>query len=85
MFEIRNFIVLFALIFTVSGITIIEKERHFNDVLGKLNNNDIDDNDEQCSNLSPDLIKEIKAHQPLVDSIVNAIVKGKYSGDTWNA
>lgn len=45
---------------------------------------DVDQN-EECPNLTPELIDEIKSHQPIVNAIVNAVVNGKYSGDTWNA
>lgn len=64
------------------GLLIVEKEP---DSYGGFGNLDFSDNDDQCSNLTPELIKEIKSHQQLVDQIVNAIVNGKYSGDTWNA
>lgn len=47
--------------------------------------NDIDPIDEECSSLTPELVKEIQAYQPLVNEITNAIVNGKFSGDTWNA
>lgn len=40
---------------------------------------------DECPNLTPELIKEIKSYQPIVDEIVAAAVNGKYSGDTWQA
>lgn len=38
--------------------------------------------DTQCS-ISPELIKEIKSYQPIVNKIVGAVVNGENSGSTW--
>ncbi|XP_031638538.1 carboxypeptidase Q-like [Contarinia nasturtii] len=40
---------------------------------------------ECATSLTPELIEEIKENQHIVDKITNAIVRGQYSGDTWNA
>lgn len=72
----------------VFGVSVIDSGRrnNFSEINNETDNNEIDGNqDDDCSNLTPELIKEIKSHQSVVDDIVNAIVNGKYSGDTWNA
>lgn len=86
---LKPFVILLFLISPmVCAVTVIDNARRSD--LIKINNeddnNDIDVNqDDECSKLAPELIEEIKSHQSIVDNIVGAIVKGKYSGDTWNA
>lgn len=75
---------------TVFGISIIDNANRFDvfmedDSVSGLGENDIGENDGECSNLSQNLIDEIQSHQPIVNQIVDAVVNGKYSGDTWNA
>lgn len=70
----------------VVGVSIIDSGRRNDFNHNDTDSNEIDGNqDDDCSNLTPELIKEIKSHQSIVDDIVRAIVNGKYSGDTWNA
>lgn len=78
MFKFENSVILLALISIVFGASVIDSELNFKDVfVEELISNDIDG---ECSNLTPELIKEIKSHQPIVDQITSAIVNGKYSG-----
>lgn len=79
--------ILLVLSSTVFGISIIDNANRFDVFMEDdfLIDNDVGENDEECSNLSQNLIDEIKSHQPIVDQIVGAVVNGKYSGDTWNA
>lgn len=85
----KHFIVLLLLTSTwmVFGVSVIDsgKRNDFSKINDDLDNNDIDVNQDDCSNLTPELIEEIQSHQSVVDNIVHAIVNGKYSGDTWNA
>lgn len=37
----------------------------------------------QTCTISDKLAKEIAGYQPIVNKIVNAILKGKYKGKTW--
>lgn len=70
------------------GVSIIDSGRrnNFKKINNENDNNDIDVNhDDECPNLTPELIGEIKSHQSVVNDIVHAIVNGTYSGDTWNA
>lgn len=72
----------------VFGISIIDSGRRtdFNQITNnELKTNDIGVIQDDCTNLTPELIAEIQSHQPIVDDIVRAIVNGTYSGDTWNA
>ncbi|XP_031626314.1 carboxypeptidase Q-like [Contarinia nasturtii] len=94
MLKNRYFYAILALVLVVLGVVIIFKftsvsnEIHANEVLGttaEVNSNIADNVKDQCASLTQELIDEIKAYQPLVHEIANAIVAGKYSGDTWNA
>lgn len=82
MFKIHKLFISLALLSVVFGATVIDSREHIKSV-DELNSNRIDD--EECSSLTPELIKEIKGHQPIVDQIASAVVNGQYSGDTWNA
>lgn len=87
---IARFFICLTLSSTVFGISVIDSGRRFDEFSGEnifseITENDIERNDGECSGLSPELIKEIQSHQPVVDQIVSAVVNGKYSGDTWNA
>lgn len=78
MFKFENLVILLTLISIVFGASVIDSELNIKDVFVEdLISNDID---QECSNLTPELIKEIKSHQPIVDQITSAIVNGKYSG-----
>lgn len=77
-------ILLFLTSSVVFGVSIIDSGRR-NYMVKTDDNNEIDVIQDDCPNLTPKLIGEIKSHQSVVNDIVNAIVKGKYSGDTWNA
>lgn len=79
-----NCIIWLTFISTVFGATVIDSGQRTKD-FSQFYYNDIVPHDDECSSLTPELIKEIKAHQPLVDQITSAVVNGKYSGDTWNA
>lgn len=70
------------------GISIIDSGNRIQSerVGGESDSNFIDVSHEaECSNLTPELLEEIKSHQTIVNEIVRAIVNGNYSGDTWNA
>lgn len=79
MFKFENLVILLVLTSIVFGASVIDSGLNTkSDVfLEELISNDID---EECSNLTPELIKEIKSHQPIVNQITSAIVNGKYSG-----
>lgn len=81
-------VLLFLTSSTVFGVSIIDSGRRDN--FEKINAEEKDSNDigvkqDECPNLTPELIREIKSHQSVVNDIVRAVVNGKYSGDTWNA
>lgn len=86
----KYFVVLLLLTSSVAfGLTVIDSGRRNNleFLVNDENDNshiDVNHNDE-CPNLTPELIEEIKSHQTVVNDIVHAIVNGTYSGDTWNA
>lgn len=85
---LKHFVVLLFLTSSVVfGVSIIDSGRRndFVKITDENDSNDIDVNQDDCPNLTPELIEEIKSHQSVVNDIVNAIVNGKYSGDTWNA
>lgn len=85
---LKNFVVLLFLTSSVVfGVSIIDSGRRndFIKITDENDSNDIDINQDDCPNLTPELIEEIKSHQSVVNDIVHAIVNGKYSGDTWNA
>ena len=79
MLKVGSLVVFSALCSTAFGKFLNDSWGRYDD----LNSNYF--NDEECSSLTPELIEEIKSHQPIVDQITSAIVNGKYSGDTWNA
>lgn len=85
---LKHFVVLLFLTSSVVfGVSIIDSGRRndFIKITDENDSNDIDINQDDCPNLTPELIEEIKSHQSVVNDIVHAIVNGKYSGDTWNA
>lgn len=71
----------------VFGVSIIDSGRRNNSekINDENDDNEIGVTQDDCPNLTPELIEEIKSHQSVVNDIVHAIVNGKYSGDTWNA
>lgn len=66
-----------------NGTRFIELSKQFID--GDTETNSIEENNEDCPILTPELISEIRSHQPLVDKLTKAVVNGEFSGDTWNA
>lgn len=86
---LKYFIVLLFSSSIVFGVSVIDSGRRNGLVKiheGEKNSDDIDlVRQDECPNLTPELIEEIKSHQSVVDDIVRAIVNGEYSGDTWNA
>lgn len=83
---LKHFVVLLFLTSSVVfGVSIIDSGRRNDFIKITDENDDIDINQDDCPNLTPELIEEIKSHQSVVNDIVHAIVNGKYSGDTWNA
>lgn len=84
MFEFRLVLNFLLICVSVYGKSIIDNGTQFIE-LTDAESNSIERVNEDCSILSPELIAEIKSHQPLVDKLTQAIVNGEYSGDTWNA
>lgn len=84
MFKTLHYLVLLSLLSVVFALAVIDNGERF-DKVDEIASNNIEKDNEQCSSLSPDLVKEIQSYQPLVDQITSAVVNGKYSGDTWNA
>lgn len=86
---LKYFVVLSILTsYVVFGVSIIDsgQRNSFEKLNDENDSNEIDENhDDECPNLTPELIEEIKSHQSVVNDIVHAIVNGTYSGDTWNA
>lgn len=95
MIETKSFVIFFIFIGAILGATIIDSdkfptyipkiiEKHLseNEIENDINYNFFDS--DECPNLTPQLIKEIQSYQPIVDEIVAAAVKGKYSGSTWS-
>lgn len=84
--KISFFLLFVNLIF---GHTIVENDGRWKEILNRLTQtNEIEREaniDDDCPNLTSDLIKEIASYEPIVNKIVAAAVNGKYSGDTWNA
>lgn len=81
MSKTQNCLALLSLLSVAFAFSVIDNGTRFNPI----NDETAEKDDGECSNLSPELIREIRSHQPLVDQITSAIVNGKYSGDTWNA
>lgn len=86
---IKYFVVLILLTSYVAfGVSIIDSGRRIN---SEKINDENDNNyiavshEDECPNLTQQLVEEIKSHQTVVNDIVHAIVNGTYSGDTWNA
>lgn len=89
MFGIQPVFYILVLIVTASCYSVIDNGLRF-EASDEIVSNEIIRNrksvfDGDCSSLSPELITEIKSHQPIVDKITAAIVNGKYSKDTWNS
>ena len=86
---LKYFVVLLILnSWAVFGVSIIDsgiRSKFEKTIEEEIHNNDIGIKQDECPNLTPELIKEIKSHQSVVNDIVRAVVNGKYSGDTWNA
>lgn len=82
--------ILLPFIWAVFGVSVIDNGIRFDefakkDTINEITGNDNNKDDEECSNLTAELIKEIKSHQSIVDKIVSSVVNGPYSGDTWDA
>lgn len=83
---LRHIFVSLAFIWAVLEASIIDNGIRFEEnTLNEITRNGNNKDDVECSNLAPELIKEIQSHQPIVDKIVSSIVNGPYSGDTWHA
>lgn len=86
---LKYFVVLLSLTsYVASSVSIVDNGRRFSsEKITEANDNNFIDvsHADECPNLTPKLVEEIKSHQTVVNDIVRAIVNGTYSGDTWNA